>query len=183
MAGNYGFGRRMVNAGESYSCGLEMMLKGSALDNRLAWSLNYGYTRAVFKEYSDEQTVDGNTVIIDYKDKRVPYVPEHTLSATVDYTLPLQTGALKSLVFGANVNGQGKTYWDEANTCSQKFYALLGAHVDANLDWVGVSLWTRNLTDTRYATFAVPSSASGEKYFFTQRGNPFQVGVDVRLHF
>ena len=27
------------------------------------------------------------------------------------------------------------------------------------------------------------SSASGEKYFFAQRGNPFQVGVDVRLHF
>lgn len=183
MAGNYGFGRRMVNAGESYSCGLEAMLRGSAFDNHLAWSLNYGYTHAVFKEYKDEQTVEGKSITIDYKDKRVPYVPEHTLSATVDYTLPFLSGAIKSLVFGANVTGQGKTYWDEANTCSQKFYALLGAHVDANLDWLGISLWTRNLTDTRYATFAVPSSASGEKFFFAQRGNPFQIGVDVRLHF
>ena len=183
MAGNYGFGRRMVNAGKSYSCGVEISLQGSAFDDCLAWSLNYGYTHAVFKEYSDEQTIEGNTVLIDYKDNRVPYVPEHTLSAMADYTWPFLTGPLKALTIGANVNGQGKTYWDEANTCSQKFYALLGAHADADFGTMSLSLWARNITDTHYATFAVPSAASGEKFFFTQRGNPFQMGVDIRLRF
>ena len=31
MAGNYGFGRMMVNAGKSYSCGAELTLRGEAL--------------------------------------------------------------------------------------------------------------------------------------------------------
>lgn len=30
MAGTYGFGRMMVNAGKSHSCGIEAALKGQA---------------------------------------------------------------------------------------------------------------------------------------------------------
>ena len=83
----------------------------------------------------------------------------------------------------ANVNGQGKTWWDEANTFYQKFYALLGAHADYDFGPVVVSLWGRNLTDTRYNTFAVQSSAAGGTHYFAQRANPLQVGIDFRIHF
>ena len=83
----------------------------------------------------------------------------------------------------ANVNGQGKTWWDEANTFYQKFYALLGAHADYDFGPVVVSLWGRNLTDTRYNTFAVQSSAAGGTHYFAQRAYPLQVGVDFRIHF
>jgi hypothetical protein len=38
-------------------------------------------------------------------------------------------------------------------------------------------------TDTRYNVFAVNSSATGGTQWFGQRGNPFQMGVDVRMHF
>ena len=44
--------------------------------------------------------------------------------AMLDYHL------LDKLTLGVNLSGQGKTWWDEANTYSQKFYALLGAHAD-----------------------------------------------------
>ena len=67
------------------------------------------------------------------------------------------------------MNGQGKTWWDEANTFYQKFYALLGAHADYDFGPVVVSLWGRNLTDTRYNTFAVQSSAAGGTHYFAQR--------------
>ena len=87
------------------------------------------------------------------------------------------------LTLGANVNAQGKTYWDNANTYSQKLYAVLGAHVDLNFKAFNVSFWGRNLTDTNYNTFAVDNSATGTKEYFAQRGNPFQCGVDVRFHF
>ena len=80
MAGNYGFGRMMVNAGKSYSCGAELTLRGKAFDNRLSWTAAYGYTHAAFKEYDDAEVVDGKEVTISYKDKRVPFVPDHTLS-------------------------------------------------------------------------------------------------------
>jgi hypothetical protein len=46
-----------------------------------------------------------------------------------------------------------------------------------------VKLWGRNLTDTKYNTFAVESKAAGEALRFAQRGNPFQLGVDINVHF
>ena len=38
-----------------------------------------------------------------------------------------------------------------------------------------VSLWGRNLSNTRYNTFAVDNAATGTKQYFAQRGNPIQI--------
>ena len=165
MEPNSNYGRMMVNAGKSHSCGLETTLRGRAFDNALDWGVAYSFTNAKFDEYDN------------YNDNYVPFVPQHTLSAMVDYRV------LSKLTFGMNLTGQGKTWWDEANTYAQKFYALLGAHADYDFGPVVVSLWGRNLTDTKYNTFAVSSSAAGGTRSFAQRANPLQVGLDVRLHF
>ena len=183
MAGSYGFGRMMVNAGRSRSMGVEAALRGSAADDRLSWTVSYGYTHATFRQYRETQTLDGKDQEVDYRGKRVPYVPMHTLGATADYRLPLSGTTLRALTLGANVNAQGSIYWDEANTQSQPFYAVLGAHADLDMGVVQLSVWGRNLTQTRYNTFALSSGASGEKLWFGNRANPRQIGVDVRLHF
>ena len=164
MEPNSNYGRIMVNAGKSHSCGLETTLRGQLFDGSLDWAATYGFTNAKFDEYDT------------YEDNYVPFVPQHTFSAMADYHVG-------SLTIGANVSGQGKTWWDEANTYNQKFYALLGAHADYDFGPVVVSLWGRNLTDTKYNTFAVASSAAGGQRYFAQRANPLQVGLDVRLHF
>lgn len=184
MADNYGYGRMMVNAGKSYSCGVELALRGKAFDNHLSWGMNYAYTHAVFKEYTD--TIEGISFtkeVVDYKDKRVPYVPEHTFSANADYRFDFLSGALKSLTLGANVYAQGKIYWNEINDLSQPFYAVLGAHADADFGKIVLSAWVKNLTDNKYSTFVVQSAISGTAYSFAQRGNPIQFGVDLKLHF
>ena len=165
MEPNSNYGRMMVNAGKSHSCGLETTLRGRAFDNALDWGVAYSFTNAKFDEYDN------------YNDNYVPFVPQHTFSAMADYHL------LSKLTLGVNLTGQGKTWWDEANTYAQKFYALLGAHADYDFGPVVVSLWGRNLTDTKYNTFAVSSSAAGGTRSFAQRANPLQVGLDVRLHF
>ena len=183
MAGNYGFGRAMVNAGKSYSCGVEASLRGSAFDDHLTWGLNYGYTHAAFKEYTDSITGEsGQLEEVSYNKKRVPFVPEHTVAAHADYRIDFG-GTLKSLTFGANVSMRGKTYWDNANLYAQDLYAVLGAHADADFGLVSVSLWGRNLTDTKYNTFATDSPMAGTLKYFAQQGNPVQVGLDLRLHF
>ena len=178
---DYGYGRKMVNAGKSYSCGLEMTLRGSALSNHLGWSLGYGYTHAAFKDYTTKTSAKGD--IVDYKNNKVPFVPAHTLSAMVDYRLDINDSFIKSLTFGANMNAQGKIWWDEANTYSQKFYAVLGAHICADLNICKLNLWARNLTDTKYNTFAFSSKATGQEVFMAQRGNPFQMGFDLSFYF
>ena len=139
-------------------------MRGKAIDNALGWGVSYSFTNAKFDEYDT------------YKDNYVPFVPQHMFSAMADYTIG-------KLTFGANVTGQGKIWWDEANTFSQKLYALLGAHADYDFGPVVLSVWGRNLTDTKYNTFAVQSSAVGGTRYFAQRGNPLQIGCDVRIHF
>ncbi len=189
MAGNYGFGRVMTNAGRSHSCGLEATLRGVALDNKLTYGLSYGFTSAQFDEYKDSIAGVGT---VDYKDKRVPFVPQHTLGANADYRIDVDPAALldpsnrfhlRSVTVGLNLSAQGKTYWDEQNSIGQNFYAVLGAHADADFGPLHVNLWVRNLTDTKYNSFAVQSAATGTRYTFAQRGNPFQMGVDFRVHF
>lgn len=172
MSGHYGYGRMMVNAGKSHSYGIEASLKGQAFDGRLDWAANYGYTCAKFDEYVDGE----GDAAVSYKDCRVPYVPQHTLAAMADYHF-------NRFTVGMNMNGQGKTYWDNANTYCQKMYLVLGAHADADFEWVKLSLWARNFTNTSYNTFAVDNAATGAKRYFAQSGNPFTCGVDVSFHF
>lgn len=179
MAGTYGFGRMMVNAGRSHSCGLEASLRGMALDNRLSWCATYSYTRSIFDNYKEENK--GMTT--DYKDNYVPFIPQHTFSVAADWSIPFNGNYMKNIVIGANTTGQGKTYWDEANSFSQKFYALLGAHADIVFKDFTLSIWSRNITSTKYNTFAFSSSATGKKLYHAQSGNPFQIGVDIRMHF
>ena len=75
----------------------------------------------------------------------------------------------------------GSFVW--VNTYSQKFYAVLGAHVSVDLGICTLNLWGRNLTDTNYNTFAFSSKATGKEVFMAQRGNPIQLGCDINIHF
>ena len=176
MSPQYNYGRIITNAGKSHSCGLEASLRGSFFDGHLDWSAAYGFTNAKFDEYQEEQLTGDIVNRLDYKDNYVPFVPQHTVAAAADWHQGRFT-------LGLNMTAQGKTWWDEANTYSQKFYALLGAHADYDFGPAVVTLWGRNLTDTKYNTFAVKSEAAGSATYFAQRANPLQVGVDVRIHF
>lgn len=179
MAGEYGFGRMMVNAGKSISWGLEASLRGSTFDNKLSWAAGYGLTHATFKEYNETE----NDAVISYNGKRVPFIPMHTLNARADYKIAIDGTAVKSIVIGADITAQGRIYWNEANTYSQPFYALFGAHTDINFTNIKLKLWCRNITNTHYNTFAFDSNASGQTIYLAQRGAPIQAGFNVDLHF
>ena len=161
MAGDYGYGRQMINAGRSSSCGLELSLRGTALDNRFTWAATYGYT---------------HSQLLDYEDNQVPFIPTHTFSAMTDYRIGKFT-------FGLNVAGNGPTYWDVDNEYRQKLYATLGAHAMVDFGCIKLNVWGRNLTDTKYNTMLVNSSIDGTKRSFVQQGNPLQVGADLIMHF
>lgn len=179
MAGDYGFGRMMINAGKSRSCGMEVALRGNAFDDRFSWAVNYGLTHSIFKEYKEK---DGD-VETDYEGRRVPFIPMHTLGARADYTIRPNHTHIRSIVIGADITACGRTYWDEANTYSQPLYALLGAHTEMNFKNICMRLWCRNLTDTHYNTFAFDSEASGRTVYLAQKGAPIQAGIDIKLHF
>ena len=161
MAGDYGYGRQMINAGRSSSCGVELSLRGTALDNRFTWAATYGYTHCQ---------------LLDYEDNQVPFIPTHTFSAMTDYRIGKFT-------FGLNVAGNGPTYWDVDNEYRQKLYATLGAHAMVDFGCIKLNVWGRNLTDTKYNTMLVNSSIDGTNRSFAQQGNPLQIGADLIMHF
>lgn len=181
MAGTYGYGRMMVNAGKSYSCGAELALRGQAFDDHLTWGATYSFTHAVFKDYTDSVATATGYEAISYKDKYVPFIPQHQFSVNGDYRFDVNHEILNSITLGFNVKGQGKTYWEADNSLYQKFYATLGAHLMFKLNNMEVDLWGRNLTDTKYNTFLVNSQLT--KQYFAQKGMPVQAGVDFRMHF
>ena len=140
-----------------------------------------GYTVELALTDPSGKLVDGGSpAVISYAGNHVPFVPTHTASASLDYRFDF-SGALRSLTIGANATLTGKTYWDEANSFSQKAYALLGAHVTADFGLLSLNIWGRNLTNTRYNTFALYNTSTSSH--FAQRGAPIQCGFDLRLHF
>lgn len=165
-----GMGRMMVNTGRSRSLGAELSLSLRALRDRLLVTANYGYTNAKFRTYD---AGDGN----DYEGNRVPFVPEHTLGLTGDYTIDTHIWSLRSLTVGADLRGYGRIYWTEDNSAWQNFYLVLGAHAMLQFDRVSIDVWGKNLTQTGYRTFYFESLSRG----FYQKGMPLQVGVDIRL--
>lgn len=174
MAGTYGFGRMMINAGRSHTCGIEAAVRGKAAGNNLSWNLTYSYTHSVFDNYKE----DGINGTVDYKGKYIPFIPQHMISGAIDWTIPIRNNKIKSVIIGTNVIAQGKIYWDEANTFSQKLYALIGAHADINFNKLSISVWGKNITQTRYNTFALKSSATGTTIYLAQRGKPISCGID-----
>jgi outer membrane receptor protein involved in Fe transport len=172
-----GLGRVSVNAGRTRNYGAELSLRSALLDERLQLTASYGFSDARFTRY-DLGVYQGEAV--DYKGHRVPFAPRHTLGATAAFRQPLHSPFWRAVGVSAQVNGAGSVYWDEANTFSQPFYATLGATLSAEVGRnVSLSLWGRNLTGVRYATFAFESLQNR----FAQYGHPRSFGVAVRLHF
>ncbi len=172
-----GMGRVMVNAGRTRSLGAEVALRTSLLSDRLSLTAAYGYTNAEFTDYDLGQN---NGISVNYEGNRVPFSPDHTLGFTAAFRQPMDGRVVKTLGCSANLAGAGRIYWDEANSFSQPFYATLGVNLSAELTGdVGLNLWARNLTGTRYSAFSFDSMGNR----FAQYGNPRCFGVDVSLHF
>lgn len=162
-------GRMMTNAGKTRSGGFELALSWHPA-SFVTLNGSYGFTDARFREFNNGQE--------DFKGKVIPYAPRNTLFLQSLFALSQNRGCIRQWTFDINMKGTGKIYWNESNTCWQKFYAQLGASVMAEgKDW-SVQLWGKNLTDTHYSTFYFLSMGNE----FLQQGRPWQIGATVRYN-
>jgi len=161
----------MTNAGKTRSLGAEASANINFTDY-LGLNMSYGYCDARFIKYNDGKA--------DYKDKHVPYCPQHTLFAQAFYTYYINKGNdwARSITIDASVKGTGEIYWNEANTLSQPFYALLGSSIILTGKHYSLQLWGQNLTDTKYNTFYFVSIS----HDFLQRGRGRMMGATLRIN-
>ena len=164
-------GRIMTNAGKTRSLGAEASAKILFTDD-FGMNLSYGYCDARFVRYNDGKA--------DYKDKHVPYCPQHTLFAQAFYTYNFKRNSdwVQSITLDASVKGTGEIYWNEANTLRQPFYALLGSSITLTGKHYSLQLWGQNLTGTSYSTFYFVSIS----HDFLQRGKGRMLGATLRIN-
>ena len=183
-----GLGRQMVNAGRSQSYGVDLSVNALMylFNNPLTVNASYGYTHATFKDYDGGQSKGESYV---YDGNYVPFAPLHNFAVAADYTINFNDNlngndngsslGMRSISFGANLTGAGRTYWTEKNDVSQPLYTLLGAHITADFGLLRLNLWGKNLTQTDYVPFYFESMGKG----FAQTCRPMQLGVDVSIRF
>lgn len=162
-------GRMMTNAGRTRSLGGEAAIKIRPND-RIEFDLAYGYTKATFRNY----TSGG----VSYRGNYVPYVPRHTLTSGVTWTIPTGIAWMGDLVLYGGLSNTGKIYWNESNSQKQGAYTLFNASVRLEHRNYTLDLWGRNLGDKRYDVFYFESIGNR----FMQWGRPQQLGVTLTIH-
>ena len=161
-------GRMMSNAGESFSCGAEASVAYRVGDFTL--NAAYGYTHAEFRKY-----ISGDS---DYSGNILPYAPRETMSANVEYRLPVSKRFANYVLLNVGWHGVGRIYWNEENTLSQPFYGLWSASLSWEKGMWGASVWGKNLLGEEYDTFYFRSIGND---FFAQ-GKPLQFGMSVHVN-
>ena len=169
-------GRMMANAAHAHTAGAEAALHYHWTGKQ--WRINlhtaYGFTDARFSQFFNG--------IEDYAGRIVPYAPRHTLSARVTTQYRFTSSAVlcpQSVALTLALSGQGRTYWNEANTLYQPFYATVDGNLQLAWMHLAVNLWARNLTDTDYNLFYFVSMSNA----FFQKARPLQAGITLRYQF
>jgi len=165
-------GRMMTNAGRTRSVGAELSITARPTERWIARA-SYGYTNAKFLKYQD---YDENGNLENYKGNYVPYAPQHTAYASVQYSQPLPMWWFNRIDFEVNGRGVGPIYWNEQNSERQDFYALLGASIRLQMQKVSLDLRGENILNERFSTFYFKSINNQ----FIQRGSRRTFSVTLR---
>ncbi len=170
-------GRMMTNAGRTRSLGAEAALRVSPW-RQLEINLAYGYTDARFLKFeTTAKDAEGIPVRVSYKGNRIPYAPQHTLATGATWTLPTGVRWLGDVVLQAGIRGTGPIRWNEENTLSQPFYALVDASVRLEHSRYSLDIWGRNLGGAHYDVFYFKSIGNE----FVQRGRPRTFGITLNI--
>lgn len=161
-------GRMMSNAARARSYGLEISVDYNYKGLNIRG--DYGYTNARFRSYNDG--------IEEYRGKRIPYSPEHTASLVASYNWSINNPRLQQITLTADWRATGSIYWNEANTLKQPLYSLLGAQITLKMNNIQLTLWGRNLLNTRYNQFYFKSV--GNEFF--SKGKPLHAGLRLNIN-
>ena len=159
-------GRMMANAARSRSVGTEAQVEWRPGDFRTA--LAWAWCDARFVRYDDGQA--------DYAGKRLPYFPQHTLYATVGYSIPLGSCRLD---LDASVRGAGPIQWNEANTLAEPFRPRLDGRIALAFAKCELYLRGENLTDAPIHGFYFKSMGNE----FIARSKPRILTTGITLKF
>lgn len=160
-----------TNEGELTSKGMESELT-ALLGKNLMLVWNAGYTDARFKEL----IIAGEQDNISLKGNKQLFTPDFTSNMILQYSLPIDPARNIRLLARGEWMWLGSTYFDLENQLKQDPYHLANARLAVERGPLSLSLWARNLLDTRYVDYAYNFGAA-------HLGEPVTYGVSMRVDF
>ncbi|WP_419657229.1 TonB-dependent receptor [Desulfosarcina variabilis str. Montpellier] len=144
------------NAAKAHSQGVELEVRARPLHG-LDIGAAFGWVDAQFDEYGD------------YTDNTLQYIPAYTLNVNIQYRFASGWFAR------AEMEGFGKTYYDEANTLDRSPFELFHAKVGYETAHWDLYLYGNNLLDKEYFT--------SKSFSRNSVGEPRTIGVMASLRF
>lgn len=174
-----GQGRLLRNAGKAKSMGFDLSLS-SRITDELSLALNYGFTRATFKDYkTSDRDKDGNIITLDYSGNYIPFAPQNTLSASIVYNKLFKDKWIDRLNLQAHYKAAGRIYWTEANDVYLNFYGLLNLKAGVSKGIFDLNVWANNALNTDYTAFYFETNTLN----LAQAGRHITFGVDLSITF
>ncbi|MER2498007.1 TonB-dependent receptor [Vibrio neptunius] len=153
------------NMGDAQSQGIELDLAYYPTDD-LTLTLGATFGQSTFE--SGNNGIQGNTL---------PYAPDTTAVAGLEYYLP-QTWVDGDISIITNARYTSKIYFDENNTVAQDGYTLVDLAIQYAInDNLSLRLFSHNLTDKEYVTYAYTRSNTRYSNYGTAR----EVGLNMKL--
>jgi iron complex outermembrane receptor protein len=166
LTDSLGFFRNIASANVS-GTGFEFEVTAQPLEG-LDLVFGLGYVSSRFTSYQNPLTG------VDFNNNQVPFAPNITYNAAVQYRAPIGIFARLEL------QGYGTTFFDDANQVKQDPFVLVNLRLGYEWQDYGIYLFANNLFDTRYITsgfqFPPPNVTAGF-------GEPVTYGLQVRAGF
>lgn len=131
---------------------------------------NFGYIDTEIRQSLEDPSAEGN---------KAPETPEYQLSLGFEYIYPVASDY--DLVVNGDYLRMGRTWFDSLNTPGTERSALdiFNARISMEAPSWTVAVWSKNLTDKKYAAGTTVVSFLNYPY----RAPPFTVGVDFTYKF
>jgi iron complex outermembrane receptor protein len=164
------------NVGELTSKGIELELTALPFKG-LEVSYNFGFTDA---EYQSLFLADADGVEQNYKGNKQVFTPEFNSTLALNYTKKLSPDT--ELFVVPQWKLLGKQYINYYNDLIQDSFSLLNLNLGVKYKNYELSLWGKNLADTKYLSFAY-ATATIDRAPVLYGDSPRTIGATLRVNF
>ena len=160
---------KFTNSAKAHTSGVELEVRAYPFEG---WELRggVGYARSEIDDWTVSTPGGGRK---DYSGNRLPWAPDLTWHMGVGYAHP------SGFFAQAEYLGSGTRYFDAENTLSDAGYGMANLRIGYRGDHLAVTLWGKNLCDTRYVTKKLVARGNT----IVEDGQPLSFGTTVSWSF
>jgi iron complex outermembrane recepter protein len=185
LAGPFGLLRVVTNVDEATLQGVEADLRWRA-NQYVNLFAGVGLLDSEIDRYDGRPYTKGN---------KVPYAPDYTATAGVDFVVPMGNSGL-SLIARLDASFTGETWFSavqeesvvtefgvpgDYSKTSRDAFTVMNARLGISADQWQVIAWVRNLTDEEYLAEVIPAPEFGGTFSHQAQGRA--IGLDLKYSF